>query len=428
MMGPEMARGHKKLGAKSVESLKTPGRHSDGDGLYLAISDDGTTLRRRWTFLYRTRRALGLPGQPGTPGRAREMGLGNYPSVSLAKARELAAQCRADLADGRDPIEAREGRRNAQRARPTFGECADELVDAKEAGWRNAKHRYQWRQTLTQFAAPLRSLPVDKVSTEDVLGVLKPIWLTKAETASRLRGRIEQVLDAAKAMGHIPPGTENPARWRGHLDKLLARRQKLQRGHLPAIPFADVPAFVVKLREREAEAALALEVTILTAARSGETLGAKWSEFDREKKVWTVPASRMKRGVEHRVPLSDRAMEILEKLWQVRRGELVFPSHRDDRPLSDMAMTMLLRRMKFDGITVHGFRSSFRDWAGEATSFPREVAEAALAHAVGDETERAYRRGDALEKRRKLMEAWANYCGRGPAANVIQPTFGQGAR
>jgi integrase len=255
--------------------------------------------------------------------------------------------------------------------------------------------------------------------------VLKPIWLTKSETASRLRGRIETVLDAARAKGHIPPGTANPARWRGHLDKLLARRQKLTRGHHPAMPFTEVPAFVEKLRERPAIAARALEFVILTAARSGEALGARWSEIDFESKVWTVPALRMKRGIEHRVPLVPRAIQIIEEAKKLARGDLVFPAFRADKPLSDMALTMLLRRMKVEGASVHGFRSSLRDWAGELTSFPREVAEAALAHAVGDETEQAYRRGDALAKRRKLMEAWANYCDKGPGANVIKPKFGK---
>jgi integrase len=252
-----------------------------------------------------------------------------------------------------------------------------------------------------------------------VLSVLRPIWQTKPETASRLRGRIEAVLDAARVRGHIPPNAANPARWRGHLDKLLPRARKLSRGHHPAMPFADVPGFVARLREREATAALALEFIILTASRSGEALGARWSEIDKHAKVWTVPAERMKRGVEHRVPLSPRAFEILEVMATATHGDLVFPAHKADRPLSNMACSMLLRRMCVEGVTVHGFRSSFRDWAGELTNFPRELAEAALSHVVGDEVERAYRRGDALARRRRAMDSWAAYCGKVPDAKVI---------
>jgi len=242
-----------------------------------------------------------------------------------------------------------------------------------------------------------------------VLGVLAPIWQTKQETASRVRGRIERVLDAAKAKG-LRSG-ENPARWRGHLDHLLSKRRKLARGHHPAMPYPDVPAFMAALGERDAVAALALRFTILTAARSGEVLGARWSEIDRTTKTWVVPAERMKAGREHRVPLTDRACEILDALQAVRSGDYVFPGQPQGRPLSSMAMEMLLRRMKVESATVHGFRSSFRDWAGEATAFPREIAESALAHTVGDATERAYRRGDALEKRRLLMDAWARFVG-----------------
>jgi integrase len=353
------------------------------------------------------------------------MGLGNPSSVTLAKARELAQQCRADLVDGLDPIEAREARRNRLRGIPTFGKCADELLELKERGWRNATHRHQWRRALTEEVAALRTKLVDKVSTVDILGVLQPIWQSKHETATRLRARIEAVLDAARAKGYIPANSANPARWRGHLDKLLSpRRKNRDRKHHPAMPFADVPAFIGRLRERQATAALALEFLILTAARSGEALGARWSEIDMTSKIWTVPAGRMKRGVEHRVPLVDRAVEILEGMAKIRRGELVFPAYRADRPMSDMACSMLLRRLKVEGVTVHGFRSSFRDWAGELTGFPREIAEAALAHAVGDETERAYRRGDALAKRRKLMDAWAAYVEKVQGANVIKPAFG----
>ena len=265
---------------------------------------------------------------------------------------------------------------------------------------------------------PLRALPVDEIDTAAVLEILKPLWTRVPETASRLRGRIETVLDAARARGLIGPNEANPARWRGHLDKLLPKRQKLTRGHHAAMPFADVPQFMASLRERDAVAALALEFAILTAARSGEVLGARWAEIDFENAIWTVPAARMKGGRMHRVPLSRRALVILKKLHAARTGEFIFPGQRSGKPLSAMAMEMILRRMKADGATVHGFRSSFRDWCGEVSTFPREVAEAALAHVAGDDTERAYRRGDALEKRRELMEAWGAYC-EPKAGNVV---------
>ena len=261
---------------------------------------------------------------------------------------------------------------------------------------------------------------MDDIGTDDVLGVLVPIWQTKAETASRLRGRIERILDAAKAKG-LRTG-ENPARWRGHLDKLLPPRRKLTRGHHAAMPFEDVPAFIADLRQREAVAGLALEFCILNASRSGEVLGARWSEIDRKARLWTIPAKRMKASVEHRVPLTDHALQILDRAEAIRTSEYVFPGYKRDRPLSVMAMEMMLRRMKVD-VTVHGFRSSFRDWAGERTAFPREIAETALAHVVGDATERAYRRGDALEKRRKLMDSWSAFIGEGrsgsPRTNVV---------
>jgi integrase len=339
----------------------------------------------------------------------REMGLGGAGAVSLARARELASECRSDLADGIDPKHKRDKAREVAKGVPTFGECADDYIELKEGGWRNAKHRQQWRSTLRDYAGKLRAKPVDSITTEDVLLALKPIWQAKPETASRVRGRIESILDAARVNGHIAEGTANPARWRGHLDKLLPKRKRLTRGHHPAMPYVDVPAFVDQLRGRAATAALALEFIIMTAARSGEALGARWSEVDLDAKIWIVPAGRMKGGREHRVPLSGRANEIVETLAKSKRGEFIFPGNKPNRPLSNMATDMLLRRMKAGDVTTHGFRSSFRDWAGELTSFPREVAEAALAHAVGDETERAYRRADALAKRRKLMDAWMQY-------------------
>jgi integrase len=274
--------------------------------------------------------------------------------------------------------------------------------------------------TLQHYAAPLRCRPVDQINTADVLAVLKPLWLQKPETASRLRGRIEAVLDAAKAQGHR--SGENPAAWRGHLAHLLPKRGKLTRGHHAAMNYCDVPEFIGRLHERDAIAALALEFCVLTATRSGEVLGARWSEIDFEGKVWTVPASRMKAAREHRIPLSDRALTIVKMLAEVKTGDLVFPGQRSGKPLSGTAMEMVLRRMKIDSVTVHGFRSAFRDWAGNETHFPREVAEAALAHVIGDKAEQAYRRGDALEKRRALMEAWAGFCEPNAGSNVISLT------
>lgn len=407
-----MAGGTNKLSARTVATLAKPGRYGDGSGLYLVVSETGA---RKWVFRF----TFG--------GRVTEMGFGNA-AVSLAQARGKAVEARKTLAERKSPIEARREAERIAAGKPTFGQCADALLEAKSSEWRNEKHRAQWAMTLAEYAKPLRALPVDEVDTEAVLGVLQPIWQAKPETASRLRGQIETVLDAARAKGHIARNEANPARWRGHLDKLLAKRQKLTRGHHAAMAFDDVPEFMGRLREREAAAALALEFLILTAARSGEVLGARWAEFDLEAKVWTVPAARMKAGREHRVPLSRRALAILEELAKGRTGEFVFAGQRAGKPLSGMAMEMLLRRLKAESVTVHGFRSAFRDWCGEATSFPREVAEAALAHVAGDATEQAYRRGDALAKRRKLMEAWAGFCEPRSGLNVLPMTRRAGAR
>ena len=387
-----------RLTARKVETAK-PGVYLDGQGLRLIV---GATGSRKWVFRFMRR------------GRSQEMGLGGA-AVSLAMARERTADARRMLAAGQNPVEEA---RLARAGRPTFGRVADDFVSAKQTEWRNAKHRAQWEMTLQRYCAPLRSRPVDEIDTAAVLEVLKPLWASVPETASRVRGRIETVLDAARARGLIGQHEANPARWRGHLDKLLPKRQKLTRGHHAAMPFADVPKFMVLLRKRDAVAALALEFTILTAARTGETLGARWDEIDLKQGVWTVPATRMKGGRAHRVALSRRALTVLKRLDEVRTGPYIFPGQRPDKPLSGMAMEMTLRRMKADDVTVHGFRSSFCDWCGEVSTFPREVAEAALAHVAGDQTERAYRRGDALEKRRELMEAWASYCEQ-KAGNVV---------
>jgi integrase len=397
-----------KLSARTVAALTRPGRHSDGGGLYLFISRDAKVLRRRWVFRF------------AWAGKIREMGLGPANGVSLAEARKLAAAARSEVANGRDPIEARDTGRRASQGRKAFGDCALALVAAKQSEWRNARHRQQWRVTLETHAATIWTMPVQDIGTEAVLSVLRPLWQTRTETASRVRGRIEAVLDAAKAQG-LRQG-ENPARWRGHLDKLLPKRGKLSRGHFAAMSYAEIPAFMAALRELEGMAALALEFAILTAARSGEALGARWPEIDLEAKVWTIPAPRMKAAREHRVPLSGRAMAILTRLAEAKTGEHVFSGQRPGKPLSPASLTMVLRRLQINRATIHGFRSSFRDWVGNETHFPRELAEAALAHVIGDKSEQAYRRSDALEKRRALMEAWAVYCEPRDARNVVRFT------
>jgi integrase len=402
-MAGDMARAIHKLTAREADTLSKPGRHSDGGGLYLSISGDG---RRRWVFLYAVR------------GKQREAGLGaaGKGGVPLKVARDKAAQGRSMLKDGRDPLT--EWRTAAEAAVPTFGATADEYVAAHAGSFRNDKHKAQWAMTLTRYCEPIRALPVDRVDTEGVLSVLKPLWTRAPETASRLRGRIEAVLDAAKARGFIGRNEANPARWRGHLDKLLPKPSKLARGHHAAMPYADVPTFVAELRARPATAARALEFAILTAARSGETLAARWDEMDLDGQIWTVPAGRTKSAREHRVPLSDHAIAILHEMEAGRNGEHVFPGQRPGRSLSGMAFEMLLRRIG-SPYTAHGFRSSFRDWAGNETSFPRELAEHALAHVIGDKAEQAYRRSDALARRRELMDAWAKYCDGAEANNVV---------
>jgi integrase len=347
------------------------------------------------------------------------MGLGAVgDGVGLAEARAARDEARRVLRSGANPIEARREAARIDARKPTFGEIADALLAAKSVEWRNEKHREQWRISLTALAEPLRSRPVDEIDTAAVLSVLTPLWQTKPETGNRLRQRIEAVLDAAKAQGHR--GGDNPAAWRGHLSHLLPKRGKLARGHHAAMAYADVPAFMEKLREIDTIAAHALEFAVLTAGRSGEVYGARWTEIDLAAKVWTVPAERMKAGREHRVPLCRSAVSILEKLSAMTLGAFVFPGQRGDRPLSHVAMGKVLNRMGVEGATVHGFRSAFRDWVGNETHFPREIAEAALAHVVGDAAEQAYRRGDALEKRRSLMDAWADYCESTQTGNVIR--------
>jgi integrase len=347
------------------------------------------------------------------------MGLGPLARVSLAKARQLASEARRQRLEGGDPIVTRKAQRKAARlaaARGTpFKEAAEQVIASHEAGWRNAKHRQQWRNTLESYAYPiLGHLPVGTIDTDLVLKVLQPIWTKKPETAGRIRGRIEAVLNWAKARG-LREG-QNPAQWRGHLDQLLPPRSKVRAvRHHPALPYAELPAFMARLHERTTITARCLEFTILTAARSGEARGARFEEFDLAAKEWTVPAARMKGGRPHRVALSPRAVEIVEDLAELGLSEeYVFPGQSRGQPLSDMSLLQLLRELR-PGITTHGFRSTFKDWAAEATSFADHVSEAALAHASADKVRAAYARGDLFEKRRKLMEAWAKYCERAPS-------------
>jgi integrase len=357
-------------------------------------------------------------------GKDRWMGLGQYPTITLADARTRADDARRLLIDGVDPIEHRRHRHAQAKLdiakRVTFVECAGQYIASHQAGWRNPKHREQWGSTLKTYAYPtLSGLPVAAIDTGLVLKVLQPIWTAKPETASRLRGRIENVLDWATVRGFRQG--DNPARWRGHLEKLLPHHSKVRRVvHHAALSYAELPDFIMKLRAQDGTAARALEFAILTAARTGEVVGARWSEINLTHQLWTIPADRMKVGKEHRVPLSPRVCEILEAIKPEKAdGEaFVFTGSKAGRSLSNMAFLMLLRRMKRGDLTAHGFRSTFRDWCAERTSFPSEVCEMALAHTVSSKVEAAYRRSDLFDKRRRLMSAWSDYCGTKPAAKV----------
>lgn len=376
-----------RLSALLVAKTSVVGRHADGGGLYLFVGDGG---RRRWIFMYSRR------------GKRVELGLGSSRDVPLAIARSLAAELRLLIATGGDPKAARA----KAAAIPNFGKCADDYIDAMESSWRNPKHVQQWKTALDKLAKPLRGIPIDQVTTQDIVKVLRPIWDRTPETAERLRGRIERVLSAAKAKGYR--SGDNPAIWKGHLDQILPPRRRLSRGHHIALAYGEVAKFVAALHDRNGVAADALEFTILTAARSGEVLGMKWDEVDFENRRWNVPASRMKAGREHRVPLTQRAINILKKQTIGKNEGLVFRRSGTDEALSSMSMAMLLRRMNVN-VTVHGFRSTFRDWASETTGFPHEICEMALAHTISNKAEAAYRRGDLFEKRRELMAAWADH-------------------
>lgn len=398
-----------KLTAVKVAAIKEPGLYSDGGGLNLRVT---ATQSKSWIFRY------------ASAGSTRDMGLGPVPPVSLAMARKLAAECRELRSRDIDPIRHREQmRRDAKlkaTASMTFRKCAETFLESHEPGWRNPKHRQQWHNTLKTFAYPyIGEMAINNVVTEHVLEILqqplKPgsgqgtsLWIERSETASRLRGRIERILDWAKAKG-LREG-ENPARWRGHMANLLAPPGKLRRvQHHPALPHSDIPEFMAQLRARQGIGARALEFTILTAARTGEVIGANFDEVDLTALLWVVPPERMKAGKRHRVPLAARAAEIVEEMLSIRQHNFVFPGMKPGSPISNMTMLELMRELR-PGITVHGFRSTFRDWVAECTATPNFVAEAALAHVVADRVEAAYRRGDLLDKRCALMDSWGEYC------------------
>lgn len=404
---PKKAR---ELSALEVGRLKAAGMHAVGgvSGLQLQITDAGA---RSWIL----RATVGS--------RRRDMGLGGFPDVTLAQAREKARAAREQIAAGIDPIEAGRAARSAliasQISAKTFEQCAHAFIDAKEAEWRNPKHRDQWESTLKTYAFPkLGSMLVRDIALPHIMSVLEPIWTTKTETASRLRGRIESVLDWATVRGYRQG--DNPARWRGHLDKVLAKPSKVAKvEHHAALDVDSVSAFISALRKMEGMGARALEFAILTAARSGEVRGATWDEIDIKARIWTVPADRMKASKEHRVPLSKAVLKLIEALPRLEDSPYVFAAPRGGM-LSDMSLSAVMRRMEVDAVP-HGFRSTFRDWAAERTAYPGEVVEMALAHTIGDKVEAAYRRGDLFDKRRRLMEEWATFCAQPSGEGVVVP-------
>lgn len=403
-----MAKETHRLSQLTVKNASKPGYMADGHGLYLQIANGGS---KQWVFRYERTK------------RRRELGLGPTHAVTLAEARGKATELRKMLADGLDPYEVRSRAKLAaalERAKlMTFDECATAYIAAHSASWKNPKHRQQWANTLTQYAGPIfGKLPVAEVDTALVMKALQPLWTTKTETATRLRGRIESVLDWATTSKYRHG--DNPARWRGHLENLLPAPGKVAKvDHHPALPWRQVGAFMADLRTREGVAARAVELAVLTAARSGEVRGATWNEFNLEGALWVIPAGRMKAGKEHRVPLSPAAVSLLKAIKEQSASDWVFPGTRAAAPLSDMSLTAVLRRMERTDITVHGFRSTFRDWCAEATNFPREVAEHALAHSLPDKVEAAYQRGDLLEKRALLMAAWADFCSKPTLAATV---------
>ncbi|HEV7352276.1 MAG TPA: integrase arm-type DNA-binding domain-containing protein [Brevundimonas sp.] len=385
-----------RLSALAVSRLKEAGMHADGGGLYLQVTRSGA---KSWIFRY----AMG--------GREREMGLGSLQTVSLAEARERALEARKLKSNGIDPIEARRASRSTEKLEAartiTFRTAAEAYIKANRAGWKNPKHAAQWASTLETYVHPVfGDFAVGAIDTTLVLKAIEPIWTTKSETASRVRGRIETVLDWATVRGYREG--LNPARWRGHLDKLLPAKAKVRKvEHHAALPYRELPDFMTKaLPQQVGIGARALEFAILTACRTNEVIGARWDEIDLDARLWVIPADRMKAGREHRVPLSPGACEIVTSMAEIRTSDYVFPGGKADSPLSEMALLATLRRMKRTDITAHGFRSTFRDWAAECTDVPGDVVEMALAHTVANKVEAAYRRGDLFEKRKDLMDTW----------------------
>ncbi len=409
-----------RLSFAKIAGTKAPGMYADGGGLYLQVTAarGGAMPAKSWIYRFKLH------------GRAREMGLGSLTALGLADARAVAAEYRKLRQAGVDPIEHRKAERAAAKLEAaravTFKDSARDYIRTHREAWRNAKHAAQWESTLETYAYPkIGALPVQAIDAHHLMSVLqqdqegKPLWTAKPETASRIRGRIEAILDAERALGRRTG--ENPARWRGHLDKLLPARAKVRKvKHHAALPYDDIPAFMEKLRAQPGTAARALEFTILSATRTGETIGARSAEIDA--KIWIVPPGRMKSGNEHRVPLTDAALRLVRDRAD-DDGAFLFPADNPKRPLSNMAMAMLLRRMGYSEVTVHGFRSTFRDWAAERTNYPNHVVEMALAHAIESKVESAYRRGDLFEKRRRLMADWAKFCAapaKRSAASIIR--------
>lgn len=392
-----------KIDPLQLKSMSKPGSYSDGDGLFLKVGRSGS---KSWIYRYQL------------AGRRRDIGLGRYPDVSLSGARKERNKLKRDVKAGIDPLDKKEVEKTKQKVerkgveakKQTFKKCAETYMDLKEPEWRNAKHVQQWRNTLKTYAYPvIGDLPVAEVELDDVLKILQPIWLEKTETATRVRNRIELVLDYASVMKYR--SSENPARWRGNLESIMSKPSKIKKvKHHPALPYEDMPVFMSGLSPRKELAAKALTFTILTAARTSESLGATWDEIDLGKNIWVIPASRMKAEKEHRIPLSVPVIALLDELKADKKNQFIFPGLKRDKPLSNMSMANVLKRMERPDVTVHGFRSTFRDWVAERTNFPQRVAETALAHRLKDGAEAAYQRGDLLEKRKELMEVWADYC------------------
>lgn len=389
------------LSALKIRQNLKPGMYADGLGLYLRV---GSGNSKHWVFRYRIK------------GKLRDMGLGPLHTVSLAEARDKAQVCRVIRLKGLDPLEERSKEQQAKAIEAavtiTFEKCAETYIATHRDGWKNGKHAEQWTATLQTYVYPIfKDRPVAEIDDALVLKVLQPIWKEKTETASRVRGRIERILDWARVMKYRTG--DNPARWRGHLDHLLPKRSRVTAiVHHAALPIDETPAFIQVLQREETVVARAFEFCILTATRTNETMGMRWSEYDERAQLWTVPGARMKAGRDHRIPLAERSLQILAEMQDIRIGDFVFPGGVQERPLSSMAFLMLLRRLGRNDITAHGFRSTFRDWAAERTDFTNEVVEMALAHTISNKVEAAYRRGDLFDKRRQLAAGWASFCAR----------------